>query len=275
MIERHTIWGAMLAAVLIPRVGSAADLDLSRAAPQPAYDWTILVGAEVRAEPVFLGSKQDVFRAFPIFDARPFGTPERFHGPLDGVDYALIEQRDLRIGPVAQLKPSRRESGDAALQGLGNVPWALEAGAFAEYWWVPWLRTRTEIRQGINGHNGVVSDVLVDAVVPIGPQLTVSGGPRVSFASAGALRPYFGITAAQSAASGLPIFDPKAGTRWYGAGTQARYHWTAEWATHVFIEYERLAGDAASSPLVEQRGAANQKTIGFGVTRSIDIKSFW
>jgi hypothetical protein len=34
-------------------------------------------------------------------------------------------------------------------------------------------------------------------------------------------------------------------------------------------------GDAASSPLVVQRGTPDQLTIGFGATYSIDIKSPW
>ena len=259
----------------VPHIGSAAELAITKAPAPPAYDWTIIVGAEARVEHLFMGSNRDVVRPFPIVDVRSFGTPERFRGPLDGIDYALLDQGNLRVGPVAQLKPGRREGDSAALKGLGNIPWAVEAGAFAEYWWVPWLRSRTEIRQGINGHQGIVSDVVVDAVIPLGPQLTLSGGPRISLASAGATRPYFGISAAQSAASGLPVFDPRGGVRWYGAGTQARYRWTAEWATHAFIEYERLAGDSANSPLVEQRGSVNQKTIGIGVTRSIDMKSFW
>ena len=275
MRKRRKIWAAVLSAVLVPQIGLAAELAVTKAPSQPAYDWTIIVGAEARVEPLFMGSNRDVVRPFPIFDVRAFGTPERFRGPLDGVDYALLEEGHLRVGPVAQLKPGRREHDSAALQGLGDIPWAVEAGAFAEYWWVPWLRTRTEVRQGINGHHGAVSDVVADAVIPLGSQLTLSAGPRISFSSAGATRPYFGITAAQSAASGLPIFDPKGGVRWYGAGTQARYRWTAEWAMHAFIEYERLAGDTANSPLVEQRGSVNQKTIGFGVTRSINMKTFW
>ena len=37
----------------------------------------------------------------------------------------------------------------------------------------------------------------------------------------------------------------------------------------------RLTGDAASSPLVEQRGTPNQLTFGVGATHSFDIKSPW
>jgi len=161
------------------------------------------------------------------------------------------------------------------LQGLGNVPWAIELGVFAEYWMVPWLRTRVEVRQGFNGHHGIVSDIFVDAVVPVGTQWTFSGGPRVTLASTAATSPYFGINAAQSAASGLPLFDAKGGVRSVGAGTQARYSWTPQFATHAFVEYERLNGDAASSPLVEQRGTPNQFTFGIGATHSFDIKSPW
>jgi hypothetical protein len=41
---------------------------------------------------------------------------------------------------------------------------------------------------------------------------------------------------------------------------------------HAFIEYQRLAGDAANPPLVVQRGFPDQLAIGFGATRSFDIE---
>jgi outer membrane protein len=155
------------------------------------------------------------------------------------------------------------------------VPWAVELGAFAEYWWVPWLRTRAEVRQGFNGHHGIVSDITADAVVPVGPQLTLSGGPRVELATTAATSPYFSIDVLEAAASGLPIFAAKGGVRSAGAGAQARYLWTPEWGTHAFVEYDRLLGDAANSPLVVQRGSANQLTLGAGATYSFNIKQFW
>ena len=82
-------------------------------------------------------------------------------------------------------------------------------------------------------------------------------------------------TTASVVISGLPIYDTKGGIRSYGAGAQARYLWTPQWATHVFVEYERLSGEPADSPLVTQKGSPDQVTIGFGVTRSFDIKTPW
>jgi MipA family protein len=238
-------------------------------------DWTIAIGAEGRLEPLYVGSSRTLVRPYPIFDVRRAGAPEHFHAPRDGIGIAIFEGSNYQVGPVGQFRTARREKDDPALTGLGDVPWAPELGLFGEYWPVSWLRTRAELRQGFHGHTGQLADVMVDGVFPFGRQLTLSGGPRVTFASSGATAPYFSIDALQSAASGLPTFDAHGGLRSYGAGTQARYVWTPQWATHAFVEYERLTGDAARSPLVAQRGSPNQVTIGVGASRSFNIKSFW
>jgi outer membrane protein len=266
-----------MAALSLPMAQSAAEENArARALPAPAYDWTITLGAEGREEPLFQGSSRERLRPYPIFAVRRYGTPEPFRGPRDGLDIALIDGGNYQAGPVGQFVWSQREKASSlGVQRLGNVPWAGEVGIFAQYWWVPWLRTRTELRQGFHGHHGIVSDIMTDAVVPVSPQWTLSGGPRVTLATTPALNPYFGVTSAQSVISGLPIYDAKGGLRSYGAGTQARYLWTPQWATHVFLEYERLSGDVAGSPIVTQRGSPDQITIGFGVTHSFDIKSPW
>ena len=76
-------------------------------------------------------------------------------------------------------------------------------------------------------------------------------------------------------ASGLPVFDVGGGVRSFGAGTQARYQWNAQWASHAFVEYTKLTGDVANSPIVTQRGSPNQAMFGFGTTYSFDIPALW
>ena len=277
MRGRRAAIAAFVAALSAPTVASAAEGDRrAYVPPAPIYDWTVTLGAEGREEPLFQGSSRERLRPYPIFAVRRYGAPEPFRGPRDGLDVALIDEAKYQVGPVGQFVWSQRENANSpAVRSLGNVPWAAEVGIFAQYWWVPWLRTRTEVRQGFHGHHGVVSDITTDAVVPVGPQLTLSAGPRLTLATTPALTPYFNITPAQSVRSGLPIYDTKGGIRSYGAGAQARYLWTPQWATHVFVEYERLSGEPADSPLVTQKGSPDQVTIGFGVTRSFDIKTPW
>ena len=49
--------------------------------------------------------------------------------------------------------------------------------------------------------------------------------------------------------------------------------WNPQWATHAFIEYDHLIGDAGNSPLVTQHGTPHQLTVGAGFAYSFDIPS--
>jgi outer membrane protein len=267
----------LLAAAAFPVAAMAADLDsyppTSYAAPAPS-GWTVTLGAEARMLPSFPGSSRSVVRPVPLFDIRRAGTPRHFSSPRDGFGFGLFDTGNFRIGPTAKLRLPRKQSDDTKLTGLGDVNWAVELGLFAEYWPVELLRTRLEVRQGLGGHRGLVSDLTADVVIPVG-QMTVSAGPRLTYVTAPANRPYFSIDAAQSLASGLPMFTAKGGVYSYGAGAQVRYEWTPRLATHVFAEYERLTGSAADSPLVVQRGSVNQVTAGIGATYAFDIPGVW
>ncbi len=249
----------------------AASAAAGEPAPVSSSDWTVTLGVESRVLPVYEGSSNSMYWPFPLFDVRRAGTPSTFRSPRDGASVGVIETDQFRFGPTLKLRLPRREDSDPALRGLGNVDWAVEAGGFAEYWPAKWLRTRVELRQGFSGHYGQVADLSADAVMPVTPQLTLSGGPRMTLSSSEAMSPYFSITPEQSMASGLPTFDAKGGLRSFGAGVQARYELSRNWATHSFIEYERLAGDAATSPLITQRGTRDQIQVGLGISYSFDL----
>jgi outer membrane protein len=266
-MRRVVILVAVVTAMFDPGVGRAQtdSFDIPR-------DWTVTLGIEGRVLPAYEGSDRYVLAPFPIVDIRRAGTPRRFSSPRDGVSVAIINIGQFRLGPTGKLVMPRDESDDAAaLRGLGDVDWALEVGLFAEYWPAPWLRTRAEVRQGFGGHDGIVSEITADVVVPASETLTLSAGPRLTLATGDALQPYFGVTPAQSIASGLPVFTPTGGIRSYGVGVQARQQWSTQWATNLFLEYDRLAGDVADSPVLSRNGSVNQVTVGLGVSYTFDI----
>lgn len=259
--------GALITLAGLPTAALAVDA--------PKY-WTVVLGVEGRYTSRWQGSDDKyVFVPTPLLDVRRAGTPENFHGPRDGFGITLFEMGELRVGPVGKIRLPRREGDDPRLVGLGDVGWAYELGIFADYMWAPWLRTRVEVRQGFGAHEGLAADLTADLIAPVTRQLTLSAGPRITLANTPATSPYFSVNAAQSAASGLPIYNAKGGVRSVGAGTQARYYWTPQWATHAFVEYERLTGDAKNSPIVTQRGSPDQWTFGFGVTYAFDMKAWW
>ncbi|MFA6268176.1 MAG: MipA/OmpV family protein [Pseudolabrys sp.] len=238
-------------------------------------DWTLTIGVEGRVLPRFEGSQNEILRPIPVFRVRRAGTPEQFRSARDGAGVAVINTPQFKFGPAFKVKLPRKESDDIALRGLGDIDWTLEAGGFAEFWPVDWLRTRLEIRQGFGGHHGVVGDLSADVVLPVTERLTLSGGPRLTAASAEATSPYYSIDATQSVASGLPVYSAGGGLRSYGAGIQASYALAPGWRSYWFLEYERLAGQTADSPLVTQRGTADQIQVGIGLTRSFNVPGLW
>jgi MipA family protein len=240
--------------------------------PSPSGGWTATVGLGGEYKPDYEGSKHSMFSPVPIFAIRRAGSAEQFRGPNDSASIALFDFGNLRAGPAVKFKSARDGNSYAELNGLGKVNTTVEVGGFLEYYPVDWFRTRVEVRQGIGGHTGIVSDFSADAIIPLNDRFTISAGPRFTVESAKAVEPYFGITSMQSIASGLPIFDAKGGPHSAGAGAQVSYKLTPKWEVHSYVEYARLLGDAASSPLVKLRGSANETTVGVGVSYSFDFK---
>ncbi len=266
--------GAFFGLLAVAGVPAAQAADPPAQRP-PNSDWTLTLGVEARVLPSFEGSGGSMLRPFPLIDIRRAGTPWQFRSARDGASVGVLETGSFRLGPTVKLKLPRRERDDGNLRGLGDIAWAPEFGGFAEYWPQPWLRTRAELRQGFGGHHGVVSDITADLVAAVTPLLTLSAGPRLTLTSRSASAPYLGITPAQSAASGLPAFEASAGLHSIGAGAQARYEWSPQWAGYFFVEYERLTGNAADSPLVTLRGSRDQVSTGIGVSYSFNMRGLW
>lgn len=278
----------------VPSLAAAADLP---AAPPPpptapatyapaAPDWIVTVGIEARILPEWPGAstKKIGFTALPLFSIRKEGTPPEFFAPRDSFGFNIIDLGQFKLGPAIQFIGDRQAQNYKELYGLGNVGYTGQVGLFAEYWPVSWLRLRGEVRQGIGGETGITGDGFLDAVVPIG-QWTWSGGPRVTAQTTAAVSPYYSITPAQAAATAtlvpvtglaaLPAYNASGGLYSYGAGTQLLYRFNPQWETHAFIEYQRLTGSVADSPIVTDRGSANQFTYGIGASYSFAMHPWW
>jgi len=256
--DNHTEipWAAIvfMALMLAP---SAATADPLVTLPAPPFElpvlppvsgtWTVMVGVGGEYKPDFEGAKRSMLSPVPIFAIR-------------------------RAGPAGKFVSSRKANNYSELNGLGDVSTAIELGGFVEYYPVDWFRTRGELRQGFGGHHGVVADLSADFIVPVVQRFTISGGPRFTWESTKATSPYFGIDAAQAMATGLPVFDAKGGAHSAGAGAQVSYRIDPQWEVHAYVEYQRLLGDAAKSPLVTVRGSPNQTTVGIGASYSFDVR---
>jgi outer membrane protein len=250
-------------------------------------DWTIRLGAGAILSPAFVGSSDYQLMAVPALKVTYRNT--FFASVEDGVGYAVINQHGWRAGPIAKIAFGRKEDGDnpflvaggktSALRGLGNVATTLEVGGFAEYRWSS-MSTKIGLRKGLNGHEGLVGDLSVNymrtsqSFSPMaGSPFVVSFGPRLKVVDATYNKSFFGVDADQAMNSGLPRYRPSGGVLSYGVGSFIVVPIRKQLSAIFLAGYDRLTGDAGSSPLVSERGSPNQGM--FGVLLSYEFGFVW
>lgn len=236
--------------------------------PAPREGWTVSVGVAPFFGPIYQGADDYGVAIYP--DIR-VAYGERFFASVpEGVGFRVINTDRFKAGPIARIRFSRdADSGSSPfliagesddLVGLDDIPAAGEFGAFAELGGRT-LTLRAEARRGVGAHEAFIGDVSARYARRFGRTIA-SVGPQATFAGADYVDRYFGVSPAESATSGLPAFAAGGGVVSYGAGATVVRPLDARWSIAVIAGYERLAGDAARSPLVRLRGDRDQATIG-------------
>ena len=271
-IMRKTSRKSALACIIA--AGCAVFASVITAAPACAVDapsgTIITVGGYGIIGPKFEGSKHDELSFKPSFSWHKTGDRVWLDLPNDGLDISIIEGDNYRAGVVGNLR-WQRHAEDVRPRGfkkVGSADVSVEAGAFAEYWPTQTLRTRVELRDALFGAEGLIADFSADLVLHPAQRWTLTGGPRLSIADQTFMDSYYSITASQATTSGLAQFKADAGIRSYGAGMSARYQLTDDILTIGYVEYQRLAGSAGDSPLIDDRGSVDQLTVGLGMKYS-------
>lgn len=234
-------------------------------------DWYLTIGAEVLTAPDYQGASDYMVRASPLISLGKAGGTRRFSSRNDNISLGFIDTGDFRAGPTGKIVFGRDADDSPDLAGLDEVRWGVELGGFAEFYPSDWLRVRGEVRHGIRAHDGVVADFAADAFMDVTPAIRISGGPRLSFASADYFDAYYGVSPAESVASGLAVYDPDGGIHSLGLGGAITWKATDKVTTSLFGEYSRLMGPAADSSLVKQRGEENQFLLGVSATYRFDF----
>ena len=237
----------------------------------PSSGWFLTLGASGMLAPKFKGARSDVFKIAPIVSLGRYGNQARFVSRNDNISLGFIDTKNFRFGATGKFI-WRRDAGTATeIAGLSPIPFGGELGGFAEVYPTEWVRIRGEVRHGIRSHDGVVGEVAADAFFDVHPKVRISGGPRVSMATARYYDAYYGVTAAESAASGLAPYAPEGGFGSLGVGGAVTWNVTPRLTASAFGEFKRLVGPAARSSLVRQRGSVNQALIGLSTTYRFDL----
>jgi outer membrane protein len=220
--------------------------------PKPA-SWQVRAGGLLLQAPQYTGGKGTRGVLFPYLSAEYgdwfFFDPVRGVGveaePLPGLSTSAALGVDLS---------ARRSSDDARLRGTRNVPEAFAMHLGAEWEHGPWFVSNDLVlRLGDAGRRGMLMDTSAGANFFAQGALSMGAGVTVRHADARYNRNIFGITAAESAASGLPAWHPGAG--WNGSGVFARalLQLDDRWSLAARGGVNLLRGSAAGSPTVADR----------------------
>ena len=216
-----------------------------------AGDWNVNLGAGAGLAPAYLGASRYRPRAIPF--ALIAYRDTFFFGPM-GFGYNALHADGWRIGPVLGYEAGRNQDKDPHLGGLGDIQGSITAGAFASYSTGPWRFSGT-IRQAVtHTANGLQGLVQFDYRMPLAAhRLFLAVGPDVEFGNGRYSRTWFGVTAAQSAQSGLAQYTPGAGLRDVGLHANLTAPLTQHVVLRAFANLKQLTGEFGDSPIVQDK----------------------
>lgn len=233
--------------------------------------WIVTLKASGGYMPKTEGASDYGFFAYPGLSLRRPGQPWKFGAPDDGFGIALIDSAWFQFGPVGRVRPKRNSSDVSHFEGLDDVHWAIEPGAFLEVYPLEFFRIRGELRRGVWGHHGFVGNVSADYIQRF-DRLIVSFGPRTEIGDGDFMDAYFGISAHEAVENGrVAPYRAKGGVKSVGVAGALTYEWTEHWSTTAFGAYNRLVGEAADSPVAKTLGTKNAYTAGLGVAYSFSV----
>ena len=217
-----------------------------------------------------------------------FGSDEYFFGPAPVARYQLKDSEQnaflygnafgsnivdhpwLRTGPTAIVRFGRRDVEDDVVNEMKNVDRSLDIGwqLGAEYVDPDNIARRARVdayatRDVTGGHEGYVAGISVTGWTPM-PIMLLGINAGVVWGDDSYTNAYFGVDDEDSTRSGLPAFEAGSGARDARIAAVGLAPISSRIVIGAGVIYSRLLGDAADSPIVKDRGDANQFIFGIG-----------
>ncbi len=272
-MSRHFARAALIA--LLPTTGLAGSVDQPVipvvvppvvAASTPDLIFTIRGGVGVA--PTYFGS--DSYEAGP-----DFALGFQFLRLPGGRGIGSENSGDVRYGfaPRGSLRiVKERSAGDSPeLAGLNDIDLAVELGLGLGY-----TQRNFEAfgvaRYGVVGHESWVAEFGADVIARPTDRLTLTAGPRLFLGDDTYSSTYFGVTPAESAASGgaFAAYSATGGALSAGVEIGMTYALNDDWGVSGAVRYDRLLNDAADSPITAQ-GSPDQFSVRLGLVRRITL----
>lgn len=250
-ILKKIVPGALLALLSTPTL-----------AAEPPQGTTLTLGGGVGVAPRYSGSDENrvstalvldysMRNGFFVSSTRGLG----YGNNLGNFDYsAALSYRTGRKDH--NVDSDTMSDGSDHLRGMGNVKGSALGVVGLGYKLTNWLSAQLQAEvpfsQRDNGaalHFGIVSPLYHS------PKNSVTLGLTSSWGTNDYMQTYYGVSAAQSAASGFTQYHAGSGIYAWSLNLDWTHNFTESWSVVADAGYTQLAGDARNSPIVQRKAS--------------------
>lgn len=240
--------GTVLAAVLVCLAPVAGAADVS-------------VGIGVGAAPEYEGSEDYVAVPLPYLNVG-FSNNMSVNLLVNKAKVNLIPSAMWKAGVVGEYIPERDDVENDVVDTMKPVDASFMVGGFAGVEYGDWSASVEAMQDAADGNDGAIVRLNGGYKIPIDQTWSLNLGVFTTYADDTYMEAYFSVSPADSARSGLPVYEAEAGFKDVGASVLVTYKVGENWGLKGLASYRALLGDAADSPIVDDEGDTNQINAG-------------
>lgn len=221
-----------------------------------------VLGATVVTSPAYTGGGTRKSKLRPVVAGRVgrwmvSSSSARALAGMDlagGISTTVLQNERWSVGVGMRITHGRSSGDDPVLRGMPNIQSSVGVRGSFGYTLAPGWRVSGSARQDALHGQGLRTNLGLGWSTPLpdGWLLNVNGG--VSWANARAMQTFYGVTP-DAAQPGRPAWRPGAGLESWGWGLGVTRVLSPHWRLAGSIGRSTLLGDAAHSPLTQQRSA--------------------
>jgi MipA family protein len=257
----------------------AGALTLSAGAPVGAQSFIevdsvpTVLGVGLGVVPDYQGSDDYTAGVAPIF-RYTFAGQERYVQLLaNELTLNLVDSRKYRFGPVINYRFGRDDDvEDDRVKRMRELDGTVEAGVFGDIAWIDENNPRNRFVLGAtllqdigDESDGFKARLSARGWQQVGRAVDINLGAGFVYADDEYTDHYFGVNANNVGSSGLPFFSADGGGQEYFLTAGAIVYLSKQWLLGAGVRYSNLTGDAADSPIVEDRGDETQWISGLAI----------
>lgn len=170
----------------------------------------------------------------------------------DGIGSYPLRGERYKVGVSVAYAPDRRESDDRKnLQGMGKLKASATANLLAEYDFGI-VKLAGRVTTAVSGDYGTTALLSLSSNYPLTRKIILTGSVSAMWGDEEHMNNRFGVTGAQSAASGYSPYVMEAGLKSVVSSIGISYLITDKWTASLTVGAGKLLGDVADSPVVKE-----------------------